>query len=66
MTRKKAITITEELISRAKLLKREYMPDAVNIMEQKTFTGSEEEDEFYKPAIELLDFIYRQIRDKAS
>ncbi|WP_422448098.1 hypothetical protein [Thermoanaerobacterium sp. DL9XJH110] len=66
MKKGNVIIKTEECISKVKLLKREYMPDVVKIIEQKAFMSTEEEDEFYRPAIELLDFIYSQIQNKAS
>ncbi|MCR4436137.1 MAG: hypothetical protein QHH06_10190 [Clostridiales bacterium] len=66
MDNRKVIFETEESISRAKLLKRDYKPDNVKVIGQKVFSSIKEEDEFYEPAIELLDSIYFQIQNKAS
>lgn len=55
----KKISIIEELVSREKLIKKEYKPDSLRIIKQVRLSNSEEEDLFYQAAIELLDLIYQ-------
>ncbi len=53
-----------EIISRDKLNKSDLKSEETKILDTIGLKSLEDEDEFYRPAIELLDSIYSSIIDQ--
>jgi hypothetical protein len=52
---------TEESISRENLKNGDLKPESIKVLDKRDFASISEEDEFYEPAVELLDLIFTSI-----